>query len=111
MRIRKGDMVQIISGDDAGKIGKIKRVLPKKEKVLIEGINYITKHLRHSQKNPKGGRIQMEAPIAISKVLPVCLNKSCKKYNRGVRIRIKCLDNGTKVRTCIKCGGELSTYE
>lgn len=111
MRIRKGDLVQVMSGDDTGKTGKIKSVLPDKGMVVIEGINYVYKHLKPSQENPKGGRIQKEAPIAASNALPVCQNKNCSKFNRGVRVRIKILDNKEKIRTCVKCGNEISIGE
>ena len=111
MRIRKGELVEIVSGDDAGKTGKIKAVLPKDSKVIVEGVNYVHKHLKPTQENPKGGRIQKEAPIAISKALPVCQNKSCAKFNRGVRVRKKRLENGEKIRICVKCDNEITTIE
>lgn len=111
MRIRKGELVEIISGDDAGKTGKIKSVLPKEGKVIVEGINYVHKHLKPTQENPKGGRIQKEAPIAISNALPACQNKSCTKFNRGVRVKIKALENGEKIRTCVKCENEITTSD
>lgn len=72
MRIKKGDYVQVISGVDKGKRGRILKVYPKKNKVLVEGINYIYKHLRKSQDSPKGGRVQKEAPIQISNVMLYC---------------------------------------
>lgn len=72
MRIKKGDYVQVISGVDKGKRGRILKVLSKKNKVLIEGINYIYKHLRKSQDSPKGGRVQKEAPIHVSNVMLYC---------------------------------------
>ncbi|MGR3178029.1 MAG: 50S ribosomal protein L24 [Candidatus Anammoxibacter sp.] len=111
MSIRKGDLVQIISGDDIGKTGKIKAVLTKKRKVLIGGINLVYKHLKPSQENPKGGRIQKEAPVAVSNTLLVCQNKSCSKFNRGVRTRMNILENKNKVRACVKCGDEISVSD
>ncbi|MGR3317484.1 MAG: 50S ribosomal protein L24 [Candidatus Anammoxibacter sp.] len=111
MSIRKGDLVQIISGDDIGKTGKIKAVLQKKGKVLIGGINLVYKHLKPNQDNPKGGRIQKEAPVAISNTLLVCRNKSCSKFNRGVRVRTEILENRNKIRVCVKCGDEISVGE
>lgn len=111
MYIRKGDLVKIISGDEAGKTGKIKSVLRQKGKIVVEGINFVLKHLKPDKANPKGGRIHIEAAIAASNALPVCQNKSCKKYNKGVRIRMKILEDKKKVRTCVSCGYELVAAE
>lgn len=72
MRIKKGDYVQIISGSEAGKRGRILRVLAKKNRVIVEGINYIFKHLKKSQKTPQGGRVEKEASIHISNVMLYC---------------------------------------
>jgi large subunit ribosomal protein L24 len=107
MHVRSNDIVEVTSGDDAGKTGKILSVIPKKQRVIVEGISYIIKHVKPSQKNPQGGRVQKEAPIAISNVLVVCVNKNCTKYNKGVRTRRKILDNGNKVRVCVKCDHEI----
>ncbi|HHT9124544.1 MAG TPA: 50S ribosomal protein L24 [Candidatus Brocadiia bacterium] len=107
MHVRINDIVEVMSGDDAGKTGKILKVIPKKQKAVVEGINYILKHVKPSQKNPQGGRVQKEAPMVVSNVLVVCPNKSCTKYNRGVRTRMKLLDNGNRVRACVKCGHEI----
>ncbi len=111
MRIRKGDLVQIMNGDDAGKTGKIKNVIVSKNKVIVEGMNMVFKHLKPSQDNPKGARIQKEAAIASSKVMPVCKNKSCAKFDKGVRIKMKILNDKQKVRACNKCGSEMALSE
>ena len=107
MHVRKNDIVEVMSGDDASKTGKVLQIIPKNQRVIVEGINYILKHIKPSQKNPQGGRIQKESPIAVSKVLVVCPNKSCTRHNKGVRTRTKLLDNGNKVRACVKCGHEV----
>lgn len=107
MHVRINDTVEVMSGDDAGKIGKILRVIPKRQRVVVEGINYILKHVKPSQKNPQGGRVQKESPMAVSNVLVVCPNKSCTRHNRGVRTRMKFLDNGNRVRACVKCSHEI----
>ena len=62
MNVKKNDNVIVISGDDAGKRGKVLRTMPSKGKVLVEGVNYIWRHVRRSQKTPAGGRVQKEAP-------------------------------------------------
>jgi large subunit ribosomal protein L24 len=102
MHIRKDDIVQVISGDDKGRIGKVLRVLVKENRVVVEGMNRVFKHIRPSQRNPKGGRLQLEMPIHASNVLLVNPD-----LNRGVRIGVKVNQNGDKVRVCRKTGREL----
>lgn len=104
MHVVRNDLVEVIAGDERGKTGKVLKVFPDKGRVLIEGVNYIFKHVRPSQKNPQGGRVQKEAPIAASNVLVVCTNKNCAKYNRGVRTRVKLGEGNSKTRVCYKCG-------
>ena len=64
--IKRGDVVEVTKGDDAGKTGKVLQVLTKQDRAVVEGLNQIKKHLRKSQDNPKGGIVQKEAPIAIA---------------------------------------------
>lgn len=80
--VKKGDTVQVIAGDHKGEQGKVLRVIPKKDQVLVEGINMVFRHMRPSRRYPQGGRIQKEAPIHISKVLPVD-----PKTGKGTRVR------------------------
>jgi large subunit ribosomal protein L24 len=68
-RIRKGDLVAVMSGEDKGKRGRVLRVLPEAGRVVIEGVNVVFKHLKKSQKNPQGGRIQREASVHASTVM------------------------------------------
>ncbi len=70
-RIRKGDMVAVISGNDRGKRGRVLRVIPEKNRVVVEGVNIVHKHLRKSQQHPQGGRIRREAPVHLSNVMPL----------------------------------------
>jgi large subunit ribosomal protein L24 len=72
MNIRAGDRVAVLSGDDRTKRGNVLRCLPKTRQVVVEGVNVIFRHVRRSQKYPKGGRIQKEAPVSISRVALVC---------------------------------------
>jgi len=111
MHVRKNDTVQVIAGDDAGKTGKILNIMTKEKRVIVEGINYIQKHVKRSEKNPQGGRMQKEAPISLSNVLLICQNKSCEKNGKGVRTRHKFLENGDKIRVCYKCGREIIASE
>ncbi len=66
LKIKKGDMVQAISGDDKGKSGKVLQVLPETGRALVEGLNFVKKHMRKTQDNPQGGVIEKEAPIHLS---------------------------------------------
>lgn len=65
-RIKKGDMVRMISGDDAGKTGKVLQVLPGSGRALVEGLSFVKKHMRKTQDNPQGGVIEKEAPVHLS---------------------------------------------
>jgi large subunit ribosomal protein L24 len=102
MHIRKGDIVQVIAGDDKGRTGTVLRVITKENRVVVEGMNRVYKHVRPSQRNPKGGRLQVEMPIHASNVLLVNPD-----LNRGVRTGVKINAAGDKVRYCKKTGKEL----
>jgi len=98
MKIKKGDNVKIISGKDKGKKGKILRVLLKEEKVVVEGLNLSTRHVKPKREGEKGQRIKMATPLKVSKVLLICPN--CKK---AIRAGYKILADGKKERFCRKC--------
>ncbi|MCF7919731.1 MAG: 50S ribosomal protein L24 [Candidatus Cloacimonetes bacterium] len=68
MRIKKGDTVVIISGEDRGRKGKVLKAFPKTSRVIVEKVNFIKKHTRPTQQNPQGGIVQMEAPVHVSNV-------------------------------------------
>ena len=91
-RIKKGDTVVVIAGADKGKTGTVKQVLLEKDRVVIEGINRVWKHVKPSQRFPQGGRIQKEAPIHASNVLPVD-----PKTGKGTRVKFEDRD-GVKHR-------------
>ncbi|MHC4333347.1 MAG: 50S ribosomal protein L24 [Planctomycetota bacterium] len=103
LHVKKGDMVQIIAGDHKGATGRVLRVVPAENKVVIQGHNMAKKHVRPSRKNPQGGRINIEQPIHISNVLP--LNP---KSSRGGRVRYQVGDDGSKKRVTTD-GTEIST--
>ena len=88
----------VIAGKEKGKTGKVLRVIPEKNRVLVEHLNVVKRHTRPSQLNQEGGIIEKEAAIAISNVQLVC--KGC---NKPARTGIKVLDDGTKARYCKKC--------
>ena len=100
--ITKGDTVEIIAGDNKGKTGKVIKVIPEKNRVIVEGLNMAYKHVRPSQKTPQGGRIRVEKPIHISNVLPVN-----SKTGKGTRVQFKVESNGQKKRIAVD-GSEIS---
>ncbi len=82
--IKSNDIVEVISGDHKGERGKVLRVLPQRDLVVVEGVNMVYRHVRPSRRNPQGGRLQMEAAIHISNVLPID-----PKSDRGTRVRFE----------------------
>jgi large subunit ribosomal protein L24 len=105
LHIKKGDTVEIITGDQKGATGKVLRVIPKDKKVIVQGHNIAKKHVRPSRKNPQGGRVSVEQPIAISNVLPVSSKKS-----KGVRVRYTVKSDGSKHRQGID-GSEIGVVK
>lgn len=99
LHVKKGDMVVVLSGKDKNKKGKILKVLRDDSKVIIEGINVITKHQKPNRQVKQGGIIHQEAPIYSAKVAVYCPN-----CNTGRRMRHEILNDGSKVRKCVKCG-------
>jgi large subunit ribosomal protein L24 len=90
--IKRGDTVIVIAGSDKGRTGKVLRVLPDKDRVVVEGIHRVWKHVRPSQRTPQGGRIQKDAPIHISNVQPID-----PATGKGSRVRFQVRD-GSKHR-------------
>lgn len=111
MHVCKNDLVAVMSGNEAGKTGKIIKVLREKNRVVIKGIKLVFRHTKPSQKNQQGGRVQKEASISAASVLPICQNKHCEKNGKGVRIKKKTLENGKKVRVCAHCTSEIISAE
>jgi len=99
MRIKTNDTVKVICGEDRGATGNVLRVVRAKQKVVVEGVNRVYKHVRRSQKNPQGGRLSREMPISVSNVLLVC--GAC---GAGTRVGMRSLPDGSKERYCKKCG-------
>ncbi|MFH1213261.1 MAG: 50S ribosomal protein L24 [Candidatus Neomarinimicrobiota bacterium] len=96
-RIRKNDTVTIISGESKGKTGKVLKVFPDKERVIVEGVNFIKRHTRPSQKNTQGGIVEKEAPVHLSNVKLVHANQATK-------VGYRTLNDGKKVRYARKTG-------
>ena len=101
-RLRKGDLVVVISGKDKGKQGKVARLLKDVDRVVVEGINLVKRHMRPTPRNPQGGILEREQPIAACKVMPVD-----PKTGKGTRVRFKALEDGKKVRIAAKSGEEI----
>ena len=102
--VKKGDMVAVITGDDRGKTGEVIRVFPRGQKVLVQGVNRVYRHLRPSRRHPHGGRIQKEMPISISNVLPID-----PKTNQPTRVGFRINEDGSKERIAKKSGQSLGT--
>jgi large subunit ribosomal protein L24 len=99
--IKTGDTVVVIAGADKGKTGKVLRVLVDKNRVVVEGVNRVWKHVRPSQRSPQGGRIQKDAPIHLSNVQPLD-----PTTGKGTRVRFE-VREGRKHRIAVKSGADL----
>lgn len=98
MKVKKGDKVKIISGKDKGKVGAILKVLPENNKVLVEGVNVVKKHVKPGSVSKEGGIVSIEKPVDVSNVM--FFNE---KLNRAVKLGYKVID-GKKYRICKKSG-------
>ena len=101
LHIKTGDTVIVLSGKDKGKQGKVLGTVPSEAKVVVEGINMVTCHVKPRKQGETGGIVQREAAMYASKVQVVC-----PKCNKGTRIAHK-IENGKKTRVCKHCGAEL----
>ncbi len=99
--VRKNDNVMVVGGKDRGKRGRVLRVIPGRNRVLVEGINFIKRHTRpNPQQNVKGGVVEREASLHASNVQIIC-----PECGAATRIGRQLLDDGRKVRVCRKCDG------
>ena len=102
MSIKKGDTVIVLSGKDKGKQGKVLVAMPADRKVIVEGINVVSRHTRPRKQGEEGGILKKEAPVYACKV-----QKVCPKCNKPTRPAHKLLADGKKVWGCKKCGAEI----
>ena len=102
MSIKKNDTVIVLSGKDKGKQGKVLAVMPADRKVIVEGINMVSRHTKPRKQGEQGGILQKEAPMYACKV-----QKVCPKCNKPTRPAHKLLADGKKVCVCKKCGAEI----
>ena len=101
LAVKTGDVVVVNSGDDKGKKGKVLEVSKAEGKVIVEGVNIVTKHVKPRRQGEEGGLIKTEGAFYASKV-----NVYCAKCDKGVRVAHKIVD-GNKIRVCAKCGETL----
>jgi large subunit ribosomal protein L24 len=97
-KIRKGDRVQVVAGNDRGRIGRVLAVVPEKDRIIVENVNMITKHQRATQSLRQPGIIQREGTIHMSNVLPIC--PECDEPTRVGFTEVE----GRKMRVCKRCG-------
>lgn len=102
MRVRKGDMVQVLAGKDVGKQGQITRVITGADRVIVEGVNLAKKHQKATKSTTQGGIIDKDMPMHVSNVAIVCA-----KCTKPTRIGYEFNSDGEKSRVCRKCGGKL----
>ena len=106
MHVRRGDQVAVIAGNYKGSEGRVLRVEPRRNRVVVEGINMRTRHQRPSQRNPEGGIVTFEAPIAVSNVMLICPHCSSPS-----RVRRHHDPDGTLERLCARCNTPIPTAE
>lgn len=104
--VRKGDLVMVIAGNDRGRTGRVLKVMTDVEQVVVEGINRRHRHVRPTQANPQGGRVEKEMPIHISNIQPVS-----PSTNKPTRVRFETRKDGAKVRVAVRGGDELSVLK
>ena len=98
-KLRLNDQVEVIAGKDKGRVGKIIQIVTGSNRAKVEKINMAKRHVKPDMQNQQGGIIDMEAPIHMSNLMLICA-----KCARAVRVRNKILEDGSKVRTCKRCG-------
>ena len=99
MKIKRDDTVLVIAGKDKGKRGKVRRSLPEKSRLVVEGVNMVKQHMRPRGTTRQAGIIEREAPIHVSNVMLLCT-----KCNQPTRTRVRLLDDRSKLRVCHRCG-------
>ena len=99
-RLKVGDLVQVIAGRDKGKRGKVQRILQKQDRVLVEGLNKVTRHQKPNQQDQQGGRLEREAPIHLSNVMPIDADS-----DRPTRVKSSKDDDAGKHRVAVSGAG------
>ena len=99
LHVKKDDQIVVLSGKDKGKQGKVLEVSPKEGKVIVEGLNMVTKHVKPRRAGQAGGIVKAEGAMYACKVMLVC-----PKCGKGTRAAHKIMEDGSKMRHCTKCG-------
>lgn len=99
LKLKKDDIVEIIAGREKGKKGKILTLFPNEGRLTVEKLNMLKRHTKPSAQNKQGGIVEKESRLSISNVMLVC-----DKCGKGVRVKRKKLEDGKRVRVCVKCG-------
>jgi ribosomal protein L24, bacterial/organelle len=102
VHVRRDDTVIVVSGDDKGKKGKVMQVAPKEGKIIVEGVNTVSKHVKPRRQGEPGGIIKTDAAIYACKVMLYC-----PKCEKGVRIKHRITESKDKFRVCATCGGDI----
>ena len=102
LHVKKGDTVVVVSGDDKGVRGEVLETSPKEGKVIVKGVNIVTRHVKPRKQGDQGGIISAEGAFYACKVM-----NYCQKCGKGVRVRVSADKNGKKIKVCAKCGAEL----
>jgi len=98
-RVKRNDSVMIIAGKERGKVGKVLRVLPAENRVMVERLNLVKRHLKPRGPQSPGGVLEKEAPLHLSNVMPMC-----ERCNAPVRVGHRILEDHSKARVCRRCG-------
>lgn len=98
LKIKKGDTVQVVKGDDKGKKGKVLNILPGAKRAIVEGVNLVKKHKRRTQQDQQAGIVSIESPVSLSNLMFLC-----KRCNLPVKVGFMVLKDGTKSRSCKSC--------
>ena len=101
-KIRREDVVVVMTGKDRGKKGKVLQVFPQEQRALVEGVNLTKRHVRPTQENPQGGFAKQERPVSVAN-----LQRVCTRCNGPVRVGFQIAKDGTKQRVCKRCGEAL----
>ncbi len=102
LHVRTGDQVKVIAGKERSKTGKVLKIMPEKDRIVVEGLHMIKRAVKPDQKNPQGGFVNKEGTVHISNVMLVC--STCEQPTR-VRKRVN--DEGAKVRVCASCDADI----
>jgi large subunit ribosomal protein L24 len=98
LTIRKNDTVKVLAGKDKGKVGKVLRVYPDRNRAIVQGVNFVKKHMKQRKQDQQAGMVQQEATINMANLMLLC-----KRCNRTTRIGVDVLGDGSKVRHCKRC--------